>query len=146
MGAKVTADDKEVVCKARPGSAPEFPDVCITPPTVPYPNMTWNSFISIGTFTIFISRKVVAVMMRAMFSRSVGDEPGSSVRGVITHNTSGTCRFIMGSFDVLFECTPVARDKDLLTHNHMGPCPMPPNTPPFPYLCGVGGCKDGNCK
>jgi len=153
--AKVTANGREIACKARPGTSLVFPDVCFTlppppPPTgapIPYPNAVFGPTLTFGTLTVFKSRKTMAVILRVYFSTSVGDEPAMSSpkRGIITNSVKGTGRFASCSFNVLFEFFPVCRHLDVVTHNHLSISPVP-NTLPMVYMTGKGKGKKGQCN
>jgi len=152
--AAVNANDREVACKARPGSGKAFPDVCFNlppppPPTgtpIPYLNIVKHAKLKLGTFTLFITRKLAAVFPTVYFSKSTGDTPCTSPKkGIISSFKESTGRFVSFSPNVLFECRPVCRDKDLTTQNHTSISPVPPNTPPTVYMTGKDDCC-GKCS
>jgi len=154
--ATVTANGREIASKARPGMSVVFPDPCFTlppppPPAgtpVPYPNSVAAPALTNGTVTIHNSRQTMGVILRAYFSTSVGDEASmpSPKKGVLSTNTKGSARFGSCSFNVIFEFTPVCRDMDVVTHNHMAILPAPMNTAPIVYQMTKGAGKRGQCK
>jgi len=153
--AKVTANGREIACKARHGTSVVFPDVCFTLPpppaptgaTVTYTNSVFGRTMLPCTYTVYNKRKTMAVFPRARFKTSVGNEPSmtSPKKGFASNATKGMGMFVSSSFNVLFEFCPVCRDMDLVTHNHLALSPVP-NTAPIVYIAGKGKCKDGKCK
>jgi hypothetical protein len=104
------------------GNAFGFPDVCLTPPPIPYPNTGMLQLTVATAPTVFIQNMPV-VILTSVIPVSVGDQPGI-LHGVVSHKTMGTVRFVLGSTKVFASGLPVIYLGSLTTHNG-----DPPNVP-----------------
>lgn len=114
-------------------------DVCLTTivPTVvpiPYVNNAKSSDITGVAGSVKINGKGAATI-KSKFSKSKGDKPGDK-RGIISGTNDGKAEFIMGSFNVMIEGKPAARQGDPMISNNK-------NTPPMPLMQPSGPAPRG---
>lgn len=110
------------VASTAAGVALGVPDVCITPPPLPYPN-TGEIPLTVGTAPNVFIECMPVVILTSVVPVSLGDEPGV-LRGVVSHKVAGEVRFILGSSKVFAAGQPVIYLGSVTTHNG-----QPPNVP-----------------
>lgn len=98
------------------------PDVCKTPPNavpVPYPNIAFATDLAGGTTTIFVDGGNMAAHSASVFSKSIGDEPGT-MGGVKSGVNKAEASWLSYSMDVFLEGLNACRltDKMLLNHGN----------------------------
>lgn len=98
------------------------PDVCLTPSPggpvpVPYPNIARSTDLSGGTATVAADGGNMCAINGSEFTRSVGDEAGSS-GGVTSGTFMKESAWISYSFDVKFEGKGACRLTDKMFQNH----------------------------
>jgi hypothetical protein len=98
------------------------PDVCKTPPSaapVPYPNIAFATDLAGGTTTVFVDGGNMAAHSASVFSKSIGDEPGT-LGGVKSGVNKAEASWISYSMDVFLEGLNASRltDKMLLNHGN----------------------------
>lgn len=131
MPVTVGANSRTVVHKSSNGITTAFPDVCLTPAPpgspipIPYPNIALSSDSAKGAKKVKADGNPV-LHKDSNFSRSSGDEPGTS-KGVVSAKVMGKAEFVTFSMDVKVEGKQISRALDLMLHNDK-------NTPPFPLI------------
>lgn len=154
MSNQVYANNMEVSCKAADGkSICAFPDVCMTPPQtpatppgvpIPYPNTGMASDTSDGSTSVKVSKQEIMLKNKSGFKKSTGDEAGAApTKGLMTHKNIGKMYFNSWSINVIIEGENVARNLDIMTHNHAS---MPGNSPPWPYIDAMAPYEKTMCE
>lgn len=108
-------------------------DVCLTPignsiVPIPYPNVAQSADADKTADSVLINGNP-ACHQKSVFSKSVGDEPGSR-KGVASGKKGDEASFITASFNVMIEGTPATRAFDTMVSNKMNTPPMPLMQPP----------------
>ncbi|WP_119394126.1 DUF4150 domain-containing protein [Salinibius halmophilus] len=108
-------------------------DVCMTPIPygsipIPYPNVAQSRDADKTADSVLINGNP-ACHQKSVFSKSVGDEPGSH-KGVASGQQGAEASFISASFNVMIEGTPATRAFDTMVSNKMNTPPMPLMQPP----------------
>jgi hypothetical protein len=148
MPTHVYANGEEIAAKSADGSSKfAAPDVCHTPPAtaaptplkpfppgtpVAYANTCHARDISNGSRSVFIVGKEIALENYSYFNRSEGDSLATKklAKGLVSGAVDGKGYFACWSPNVFVEGRAVARNDDLVSHNHSNPS----NTALFPYI------------
>ncbi len=95
------------------------PDVCLTPPgiPVPYPNIAYSADLANGSTTVFADGGNSIATAPSIFSKSIGDEPGT-MGGVVSGTFMMEASWITFSADVKIEGQNACRLTDKMLHNH----------------------------
>lgn len=114
-------------------------DVCLTTvgPSVipiPYPNNAQSRDVTGVASSVKVNGNGAA-HIKSNFSKSKGDKPGNK-KGIISGTNDGKAEFIMGSFNVMIEGKPAARQGDPMISNNK-------NTPPMPLMQSGGPVPRG---
>lgn len=114
-------------------------DVCLTTvgPSVipiPYPNNAQSRDVTGVASSVKVNGNGAA-HIKSNFSKSKGDKPGNK-KGIISGTNDGKAEFIMGSFNVMIEGKPAARQGDPMISNNK-------NTPPMPLMQSGGPAPKG---
>ena len=120
MAQTTFANGRGIAHKKSGGSSTVGPDICLTPVgqaviPIPYINHARVSDVIKGTTTVKTDGAMTAVK-GALYSKSVGDEPGTQ-GGIISGVNRNVAEFMLYSFDVKFEGKNVCRLGDPLFHN-----------------------------
>jgi hypothetical protein len=124
MTLTVIVNDLTLVHRGSDGKAIcSVPDVCKTPPAVPYVNTAFSRDLVNGSVTVFADGGNSCALKDSMFLPSYGDEPGVG-GGVISGVNKGQAKFINYSMDVKIEGRNAARLTDPMTMNGNAPNTM----------------------
>ena len=120
-----------------------LPDVCNTPGrgAVPYPNVALARDLAKGTTTVQADGADMCANFGSEFSRSTGDEPGTS-GGVTSQVNMREATWMTYSFDVKLEGKGACRLTDKMFHNrrntvNMAGLTQPPVKPPSDPACAA---------
>ena len=96
-----------------------LPDVCLTPPGVPipYPNIAFSKDLADGTTTVFADGGNSCAIRPSIFSKSIGDEPGT-MGGVVSGTFMKEASWLTFSADVKIEGQAACRLTDKMLQNH----------------------------
>ena len=100
------------------------PDVCKTPigpvvTPIPYPNIAASSNHVPNIVNQFYAAGTVHNLMTAG-TLSNGNQPGVLL-GVVSNMIMGPCRYMLGSFKVINQCAPAARQTTITAQNGQVP-------------------------
>ncbi len=114
-------------------------DVCLTTigtsvVPIPYGNKAQSSDVTSVASSVKVNGQGAA-NVKSYFSQSSGDSPGDK-KGIASGTNDGKAEFIMGSFNVMIEGKPAARQGDPMISNNK-------NTPPMPLMQSGGPAPRG---
>lgn len=114
-------------------------DVCLTTigtsvVPIPYGNKAQSSDVTSVASSVKVNGQGAA-NVKSYFSQSSGDSPGDK-KGIAIGTNDGKAEFIMGSFNVMIEGKPAARQGDPMISNNK-------NTPPMPLMQSGGPAPRG---